>query len=191
MLVIHYSPLQKIMKQPNSNSLHSVYQFDFRDEHNLIAMYQKDFLVSPFWHELASFPRESLKIAVSPFSFETHHWDAARWEQISHQRVMPGYLTGFCIDRRWGEVPKDQAFKFRNIGYLSDQNDLIDRGFDLVVYQKPQTVLTNEGKKEFGMETADCEIKLREQFSILVYEDELLLVFSLSEALRGQFGVIR
>ena len=134
---------------------------------------------------------ESLKIAVSPFSFETHHWDAARWEQISHQRVMPGYLTGFCIDRRWGEVPKDQAFKFRNIGYLSDQNDLIDRGFDLVVYQKPQTVLTNEGRKEFGMETADCEIKLREQFSMLVYEDGLLLVFSLTEALRGQFGATR
>ncbi len=187
----YYSPLPKILAKPNSNSLHSVYQFDFRDEKNLISLYQKDFPVSPFWQQLASFPRDSLKIAASPFSFETQHWDAVRWEQISHQRVMPGYLSGFCTEHRWGEVPLGDGFRFRNVGYLSDQNDLIGRGFDLVVYQKPFKVLTNDGEKEFGVDTANCELKIREQFPAPVYEDQWLVAFPLSEQMKKQFDATR
>ncbi len=191
LLVAYYSPLPKILTKPNSNSLHSVYQFDFRAEKNLIALYQKDFPVSQFWQQLASLPQDSLKIAVSPFSFETHHWDAARWEQISQQRIMPAYLAEFCSVHRWGEVPQGHGYRFKNVGYLSNQNDLIERGFDLVVYQKPQTVLTNEGEKEFGLDTADCEHKLRAQFQVPVYEDKWLLVFPLSDSIRGLINVTR
>lgn len=191
LMMAYYSPLLKILARPNSNSLHSVYQFDFREAENPIYQYQKDFPLSPFWQQLAAFPPDSLKIAASPFSFETHHWDAARWEQISHQRVMPGYITGLCTEFWWGEVPRNQAYQFKNVGYLSDPDDLVTRGFDLVVYQKPYKVLTNQGEKEFGMDLAECELKLREQFSTPVYEDEWLLVFSLSGSLRGLFDATR
>jgi len=185
LLMVYYSPLTQILAKPNSNSLHSVYQFDFRQENNLIYQYQKDFPISPFWQKLSGLPADSIKIAAGPFSFETHHWDAARWEQQSHQRVMPAYLTGFCTDSRWGEVPKGQGYSFKNVGYLSDQDDLIERGFDLVVFQKPKEVLTNQGNKEFGKVTANCEAKLREQFPVPVYEDEWLLVVPLSDNIRG------
>ena len=177
LLMAFYSPLVKILASPNSNSLHSVYKFDFREENNLIFRYQKDFPMSPYWQQLSYLPRDSLKIAAVPFSFETQHWDAARWEQISHQRVMPGYLNGFCAERRWGEVPAGEGYRFRNVAYLADQRDLSRRGFDFVVYQKPFTVLTYQGEAEFGMDTAGCESVLREQFPDPVYEDGLLVVF--------------
>ncbi|MDX2463898.1 MAG: glycosyltransferase family 39 protein [Porticoccus sp.] len=185
LLMCYYSPLSGILANPNSNSLHSVFRFDFRPEKNLISLYQSDFPVSPFWYQLAALPRDTLKIAASPFSFESHHWDAARWEQISHQRVMPGYLVGFCADHRWGEVPNNRSYKFKNVGYLSDQSDLVKRGFDLVAYQKPYKVMTNQGEKEFGIDTANCESKLREQFPTPIYEDRWLLVFPLSNNIRN------
>jgi hypothetical protein len=189
--VAYNSPLTRILSKPNSNSLHSLYQFDFRDKNNLIMIYQNDFPVSQFWQRLAVFPRDSLKIAASPFSFETHHWDAPRWEQISHQRVMPGYLDGFCAQDRVGEVPNGNGFRFKNVGYLSDRDDLISRGFDLVVYQKPFKVQTYQGEKEFGIDTADCELELRAQFPAPVYEDRWLLAVPLSEEIREQFNTVK
>ena len=190
-LTAYYSPLFRILAIPNSNSLHSVYQFDFRDEKNLIALYQDDFVVSPFWEQLAVFPRDSLKIAAGPFSFETHHWDAARWEQISGQRVMPGFLNGFCVKKNWGEVPRDRGFRFQNVAYPVDPLDMIERGFDLFVYQKPFKVNTNEGEKEFGMDTKDCGPAFRDRFQSPVYEDQWLVAFPLSDKVEGQFNVKR
>jgi len=132
-----------------------------------------------------------VKIAASPFYFETYHWDAARQEQISRQRVMPGYLTGVCVDHRWGEVPGDAGFRFRNVGYLGDPVDLVRRGFDLVVYQKPVEVMTNQGEVELGKDTKTCENALHELFREPVYEDELLVVFPLSDSMRDQINVAR
>ena len=190
-LMVYHSPLLRILANPNSNSLHATYQFDFRDESNLIALYQADFVISPFWRQLSTFPRDSLKIAASPFSFETHHWDAARWEQISGQRVMPGFLNGFCGKRRWGEVPRSRGFKFRNVAYIDDRADMIKRGFDIVVYQKPFEVNTNEGMKEFGMDTVDCGSTFIEAFPSPIYEDEWLVAYPLSDRIKGQFNAER
>ncbi len=128
-LMAAYSPLQKTLVKPNSNTLHSVFRFDYRQHENLIYRYQQDFPVSIFWQDLARLPADSVKIAVAPFSFETNHWDAARWEKISRQRVMPGYFTGLCVDQRAGEVPAGQGFRFRNVGYLADQQDLLQARF--------------------------------------------------------------
>jgi len=177
MPMVVYSPMQTALAKPNSNSLHSVFRFDFREQENLIIRYQKDFPVSAFWEQLAEFEPDTVKIAVAPFSFETNHWDAVRWEQISRQRVMPGYLTGSCVDHRWGEVPAGQGYSFRNTGYLADRQDLDARGFDLVVYQKPSTVMTYQGERAFGADTAACEQVLRESYPVPVYEDDLLVAF--------------
>lgn len=185
------SPLPKVLTQPNSNSLHAAYQFDYREEENLVLQYQKDFPVSPFWKILSSFPAGSIKITATPFSFETHHWDAARWEQISHQRVMPGFLTGFCDGHWWGEVPRDGGYRFRNTGYLADRVDLIARGFDLLVYQRPvraPEVAENQG---FALTAAHCEPKIREHYGKPVYEDRLIVVFSLSDNIRALINAKR
>lgn len=179
-LVAWYSPLPKALAKPNSNTLHSVFRFDFRESENLIMRYQRDFPVSAFWQGLASLPPDTVKIAATPFSFETNHWDAVRWEQVSKQRVMPGYLLGLCGDRRWGEVPAEGGFEFRNAGYLANRQGLLTRGFDYVAYQKPFTVQTYQGEKSFGADTAECEAILRVQYPEPVYEDKWLVVFPVS-----------
>lgn len=175
--LLWFSPWPKLLAEPNSHTQHSVFRFDYREDHNLIRLYQQDFPLSPIWAEFAKHEPGSLKIAVAPFSFETHHWDAVRWEQISHQRVLPGYLVGLCMDRRWGEVPNGEGYAFENVAYLADPKDLSRRGFDYIVYQKPKTVVTNEGPREFGQETAHCEASLRERYPVVVYEDDLLVAF--------------
>ncbi|MCW8925529.1 MAG: hypothetical protein OQJ84_04670, partial [Xanthomonadales bacterium] len=171
------SPLQGTLAKPNSNTLHSLFRFDYRLDQNLIYRYQQDFPVSSFWRQLAELPADTVKIAAAPFSFETNHWDAVRWEQISGQRVMPGILTGLCVSHRAGEVPAGQGFRFRNVGYLADQQDLLARGFDYVVFQKPFSVVTYQGKKDFGAETAGCEAVLRGRYPAPVFEDQWLVVF--------------
>lgn len=173
-----YSPLLRTLEKPNSNTLHSVFRFDYRLPENLIDRYQQDFPVSPFWRQLAELPADTVKIAAAPFSFESTHWDAVRWEQISGQRVMPGFLTGLCVSQRAGEVPAGRGFKFRNAGYLADEQDLLARGFNYVVYQKPFSVMTYQGKKSFGEDTADCEAVLRQRYPATIYEDEWLVVFT-------------
>jgi hypothetical protein len=88
-------------------------------------------------------------------------------------------------------VPNGNGFRFKNVGYLSDRDDLISRGFDLVVYQKPFKVQTYQGEKEFGIDTADCELELRAQFPAPVYEDRWLLAVPLSEEIREQFNTVK
>lgn len=186
LLTVYFSPLFRVLANPNSNSLHSAFQFDFRDDKNLILRYQRDFPVSPFWQQLSSLPRDTLKIAASPFSFETHNWKAVLWEQASRQRVMPGNLMGVCVDHRWGEVPRGNGFRFQNVGYLGDPGDLVNRAFDLVVFQKPVRVKTYQGEVDLWTDTAMCEEVLRGILPETVYEDEWLLVFPLSEVVREQ-----
>jgi hypothetical protein len=191
LVTVHYSPLHSILASPNSNSTHSGLQVDFRAEHNPVLQYQKNFPLSQFWRQLASFPRDSLKIVASPFYFESFHWDALRWEQISHQRVMPGYLTGFCLKHRGGEVPDGDGFRFRNVGYSGNPQGLIDRGFDLVIFQKPVMMMIDGVEVDLGSGTSDCLRAHQKLYSEPVYEDELLLVFPLSEKVRSQFDAER
>jgi len=188
---VSYSPLNQILARPNSNSLHIGLQVDFRSEYNSVSNYQKHIPLSPFWQLLASFPQDSLKIAASPFYFESYDWDVLRWEQISHQRVMPGYLNGFCLKNRWGEVPDGNGFRFRNVGYLKSPRGLQDRGFDLLVFQKPFVMKVDGVEVELGAGTGDCEKAYLELYSKPVYEDEWLLVFPLSNQMRSQFDAER
>lgn len=183
--MIYQSPLRTMLAQPNSNSLHSAYQFDYREDYNLVAQYQRDIPLSPFWQTLSALPRDSIRIAATPFSFESHRWNAARWEQVSGQRVMPGFLSGFCDGHWWGEAPNDGRFKFRNVAYLSDTRDMRRRGFDLLVYQKPFRLPDEEAFHPAALAAGACEPRIREQFGNPVFEDERLLVFALSDNIRN------
>jgi uncharacterized membrane protein len=185
------SPLRKMLAYPNSNSLHSVYQFDYREDENLVVRYQRQFPVSPFWQKLAALPAGSVKIAATPFSFETHQWDAARWERISRQRVMPGFLTGFCGGFWWGEVPHDDDFRFRNAAHLADRPDMVARGFDLLVYQKAFESADESENKRLALTAEQCAPKIRERFGEPVYEDQWIVVFPLNDGIRNLIDATR
>ncbi len=179
-LLMVSSPLKKLLVMPNSNSLHLLYQLDFRPDQNPIAQYQENIPVSAFWGKFSSLPADSIKIAAAPFYFESYNWDAARWEQVSKQRVMPAYLLGLCAYDRWGEVPNSDGYHFKNVGYAADISDLRDRGFDFLVFQKNFTFQTEQGQVSLGEKTIECEQKLRDNFPQPSYEDKLLIAFPLS-----------
>jgi len=174
------SPLAPMLRHPNAQTVHLVYHVDFRPEKNPFLPYIEAIPLSPFWETLAAQPAGSLRIAAAPFYFESYNWDAPRWERVSGQTVLPGYLTGLCVDKRAGEVPQDPAFRFRNAVHLADDRSLERQRIDYVVWQKPY-VQTSRGKPEaIGAESAHCEAPLRARFGRPAFEDSTIIAFRLS-----------
>jgi hypothetical protein len=174
------SPLAPMLRYPSTQTVGLVYYMDFRPAKNPFLPYLEAIPLSPFWQSLAEQPAGSLRIAAAPFYFESYNWDAARWERVSRQRVLPGYLTGLCVDQRWGEVPQSPLFDFRNAVHLADQRALTLKRIDYVVWQKPY-VQTSKGKPEaIGDDTAHCEATLRARFGPPAFEDPYLIAFRVS-----------
>ena len=177
------SPLAPMLRYPSTQTVGLVYYMDFRRAKNPFLTYIEAIPLSPFWQTLATQPPGTLRIAAAPFYFESYNWDAARWERVSHQRVLPGYLTGLCVDQRWGEVPQSPLFDFRNAVHLADQQSLALRKIDYVVWQKPY-VQTSRGRPEaIGDDTAHCEATLRASFGPPAFEDAYLIAFHVARQL--------
>jgi hypothetical protein len=177
-LAIH-SPLWKTLGNPNSHTLHSVFQFDYRPRHNPIRERLEGIPLSPYWATLAKAPPGSMRIAVAPWYFTSYDWDAPRWEKISRQRVLPGFLSGLCVEWRVGEVaPGDPRFRLRNATFLADPASLAARRIDQIVYQKPYW--QSDGSRRYlqGQDTAHCAKALRERFGAPLYEDDAVTVFA-------------
>jgi len=175
------NPSWPLAIRPNSQMTHSLYQFDFRVGHNKVEDYQQKHLgFSPFWAQLAAEPNDSLRIAVAPFHFETYNWGAPSWERYSNQRVFPAYLTGYCVPKRFGEVPRNSLYRFSNVYYLDQLNDTTISRPDWVVYTRPFTGYSNGLDDQLvGGETKHCLKRLRKQLGNPDYEDEVLLAWKL------------
>jgi hypothetical protein len=173
------SPMIDMLRRPNSHTLHLLYHFDFRPARNAYLPYIAKIPLSPFWATLRARPG-GLVVAAAPFHFESYNWDAPRWERVSGQRVVPGFLSGLCVVRRYGEIPADPAFRFRNAVHLADDREIAARHIDYVVWQKPFAV---DGQPDpVGVPTAHCEVALRERFGAPAYEDESVVAFRVRPA---------
>ena len=168
------SPVFTLLHHPNSNSLHSFYFFEFRAEKNIIEQYQRAHLYSEFWNQLEKNQPLSKKIAVAPWYFESHFWDAPVWEEMSNQYVVPGYLLGLCVKQRAGEVPDNQRFDFRNVSYLAKPQDLKRRGVDFIVYQKPNRLKIVRPYTDISQ----CDHSLQNIYGKPIYEDRIIKVFN-------------
>jgi Dolichyl-phosphate-mannose-protein mannosyltransferase len=174
------SPLAPLLRYPNNQTLQLVNYIDFRPEKNPLLQRVQGIPLSPFWASLAAQPPGTLRIAAAPLYFESYNWDAPRWERLSGQSVLPGYLTGLCVRRRWGELPRDPTYRFRNAVHLADDGALAAKAIDYIVWQKPY-VQTSAGSNEaIGLDTAQCEAKLREKFGRPEYEDAKIIAFHVS-----------
>jgi hypothetical protein len=179
------SPLADILRRPGAHALHLVHHFDFRPDMNPYVPHVEGIPLSPFWAELAARPRGSLRIAVAPFYFESYDWDALRWERTSGQAVLPGFLTGYCVEQRWGEVPPDPRFRFDNAVHLADAAQLARRGIDYVVWQKPYMRPRDGQFVPIGGDTAFCERELLSTFGNPAYEDAHLIAFRVAPPVAG------
>jgi hypothetical protein len=171
------SPLGATLRYPNTQALDSLWYMDFRAGSNPIVAYQATIPLSPFWARLASEAPGSVRIAAAPFYFESYDWDAPRWESLSRQKVLPGFLTGLCVERRWGEVPEDPRFRFKNAVHLADPRDVAAKRIDYVVWQKPYVQASTGKAVAIGADTAQCEPALRARFGAPEYEDSTIIVF--------------
>ena len=180
-LICFQSPLAPLLRHPNSQTQHLVNYIDFRPDKNPYVSQFAAMPLSPYWATLASQPPGSVRIAAAPFYFESYDWDAPRWERLSTQTVIPGYLTGLCVDHRAGELPRDPRYRFANAVHLADDAALGAGKIDYVAWQKPY-VLTVAGHSEpIGADTASCESVLREKFGLPVFEDSHIIVFPVSQ----------
>ena len=174
------SPLVPMLRRPNAQTLHAMYHFDFRPDRNPYLKWFDQVPLSPFWAGLAVRPAGSIRVAAAPFYFESFNWDAPRWERVSGQTVLPGYLTGLCVERRWGEVPLGPMFRFRNAVHLADETELVQRGIDYVVWQKPYVRTDNGVRVPIGEDTAHCEAAMRKKFGPPAFEDPAVIVFRIA-----------
>jgi len=167
------SPVDDWLRRPNRHSAHFAYYFDFRPGANPIDERLDGIPRSEFWRTLRTYPAGSRTLAVAPFYFESFDSAVPRWERESGQSIIPGLLSGLCVDWRWGEVPPSYPFDFRNAVRLSDAASLRIRAVDLVVWEKPYL----RGTEIIGEATAHCESALRERFGKPIYEDHAIAVF--------------
>lgn len=179
------SPLFEILRRPSAQALHLVHSFDFRPAMNPYVPHLEGIPLSPFWAGLAAYPHDSLRVAAAPFYFESYDWDAPRWERTSGQTVLPGLLTGLCVEQRWGEVPPDPRFRFDNAVHLADRAQLARRGIDYVVWQKPYMRPRDGQFVPVGGDTAFCERVMLATFGKPVYEDANLIAFRIAAPVAG------
>jgi hypothetical protein len=176
-LLLAQWPLAPLLRHPNSQTQHLVNYIDFRPDANPYVPQFAAMPLSPYWATLAERPRGSLRIAAAPFYFESYDWDAPRWERLSGQTVIPGYLTGLCVPRRGGEMPRDPRYRFANAARLTDPADLDAKAIDFVVWQKPYRLDVAGHIESIGTDTAACEAILRERFGAPSFEDSHIIVF--------------
>ena len=179
------SPLPMWLQAPNSHRLALHFHFDFRARSDAKPTYHEGIPFSAFWRQLAKAPRDTLTIAAAPFHFESYDWDAHRWELASGQRVIPGFLSGLCVDLRFGEVPRGPEFRLANAVHLADRPALARAGIDYVVWQKPHRHPSHPDRAATGADTAHCEPVLRAAFAS-VYEDDALIAFRVAPPARAE-----
>jgi hypothetical protein len=171
------TPLWPLLQHPNANSLHIVYQFDFRPEHNPILPFMDGIPLSPWWARLGAAQPGSLAIAVAPFPIESAAWDAPRWQRLSRQRVVQGMLTPLCENPRPNEVPDDARFHFRNAVHVADDVELAARRIDFVVWQKPYRYTAHGLDAPVAADVAHCAEALAARFGPPAYEDQWLVAY--------------
>ena len=172
------TPLTPVLVHPNGESLHLLYEFDFRPAHNPLFAHMAAIPLSPWWSTLAARPRGSLAIAVAPFPLDSAGWDAPRWERESRQRILSAFLTGVCATARANEVPDDRRFAFRNSVHVADASALAARGVDYIVWQKPYRYFAPGIDVMVAVDVAACGPALRARFGAPAYEDEWLAAYA-------------
>lgn len=184
------SPLRLTIRYPNNESLHSFFQFDFRTDKNLFAQWLLEIPVSPFWNKLSSHPKGSLHIAVAPWQFESYHWAGPRWEAMSRQHVVPGLLSGLCVDSRLGEYPMKSRIKLKNMVHLADNAALAAKEISLIVFNKPFEHSIAGIRSVVGKDLMQCQGELTQRFGEPVYEDAVMQLYAVpGSSLAGLQGL--
>ena len=170
----HTSVHPALLRHPNSNALHYYFQFDYRPQKNPVVEAFDAIRPPAFWPGLKALPAGSVTVALAPFRFDSGAWLGPAWESASHQRVIPGFLSGACGPWFFGEVPPDARFALRNAVHLSDAAALLRKRVDYVAFDRRFTVLDAQGVKRAAPE---CEAWMLQRFGRPFFEDAEMIVW--------------
>lgn len=173
------TPIAETVRRPNSYTQHSWFQYDYRTDRNPVRRGLALFPASGFWDTLAGEPPGSLTIAVAPFQYSTYEWPGPLWESRSRQRVIPAYLWGTCVSKRYGEVPPGEGFRFANAVHLLDPWASPYRRVDFVAYYK------GPRWDNVSPPMPACEAWARERFGPPFHEDAALVVWKRPDDAKG------
>jgi hypothetical protein len=182
------STLWETLPRPTQYSLHGAFQIALQPSFNVVRAIEAQLPVSPLWDRLRQQPPGTLTIAVAPWHFASLGFDAPRWQRVSRQRILPGFLTGLCVPSRPGEVPASPRFRFRNAVLLGRPEDLATKEIDLIVYLRPRRIRWEGIEYPLGYDLAQCEGIVGERFGPAGYEDSHLVAFALTRRGRELLG---
>jgi len=178
------TPNADLVRRPNSFTLHSYYQFDYRKNHNPVRQSFTPYATaSPFWHKFATLPPGSMTIAIagSP-SFESYFLLDPLYQPVHRQILIKLQTGGACGRAQPGEAFSWQGVFLRNAVSLATQEDILRRGIDLIVLEYWHTDLKSQTLPPEYLAMLDkCKALLSARYGSPVYEDANLIAFRTQE----------
>ena len=166
------SPHAELLRRPNNFTLHSYYQFDYRNSPNGTREYVDRIPTSPYWATLGRLPPDTLRIAIAGHGFESYYIGDVRWQPIHRQRLFNAQLSMYCTPPLPGEALPGSGIRLANAVTLAEPGWMDRAHIDLLAWKK-----LNRYTAPAYADLAPCLGRMRLQFGVPVYEDDELVVF--------------
>ncbi len=164
------TPYDSLLTAPNNFTLHSWYQFDYREKKNPIRIGFPQFQPSAFWNQFTNAPLGSLHFAVPGHSFESFTSLDVMWQPIHRQWVLTAQLSNYCMPSRLpGEAFNNEGIHLKNAVDISDADDMQQKRIDYLVFYK---------NRAYDMKS--CILKFQQQGNHAVFEDADIVAFKTS-----------
>ena len=156
---------------------HLYHHFDYVDADNRALRYYDRWTVPHFYATLGALPEDSVTIIQAPFNFEAPYNPDAFYARVHRQRELQGFLYDLCLaGPRYGEVPHDPRFHFRDFVFLDDREAVRRSGARYLVFQRD---LFHGAPFE---QSEACLEALRGRYGEPIEMDARLAVFDLAKA---------
>ncbi len=175
------TPHADLFQYPNNFTLHSYYQFDYRQDHSPVREKFSRFTApSPFWSRFqdAAPGRYTIAVMGQP-SFESY-FNLQPLYQPHHRQLMINLQTsGACSPDLPGEAFPAQGIHLRNAASLASIDNIQAKQVDwIVVDRRLETRMRKAKGRTQATEYLDrCTEHLQRMFGPPAYADETLLAF--------------
>jgi hypothetical protein len=176
------SPEWALLVRPNNFSLHTYYQFDYRERDNPVRMRFAHLVSSQFWRQFSHMAPGTLTLAVlSHPRYESTFNPQPVYQPIHRQHVLDLQTGGACGGPGLGEAFPSQGVTLRNAVSLSLPGDLERKHVDWVVVDTSMSRLRNDmADPEVGPFFRSCEGYLQSRFGLPSYSDGIVQAYRIS-----------
>ncbi|MBR0568238.1 glycosyltransferase family 39 protein [Azoarcus sp. L1K30] len=173
-----------LLDRPNNFTLHSYYQFDYREHLNPVrGMFAPFATPSAFWSRFRDADAEKYIIAIGGIAgFESFYNLQLLYQPVHKQRLLNLQTSGACGEQRLGEAFPSQGVYLRNAVSLAVDGDLDAKNVDWVVIDVRQGSAAHlVGLQQSSWREPQCVSYLRKRFGAPEYADDELIAFRISD----------